>query len=54
MSENVIELKNVRKEFVSTKHYPGLKGALKGLFTREKETELTDIVKEIYRHGQGV
>ena len=40
MSENVIELKNVRKEFVSTKHYPGLKGAVKGLFTREKETKV--------------
>lgn len=40
MSENVIELKNVRKEFVSTRHYPGLKGAVKGLFTREKETKV--------------
>lgn len=40
MSENVIELKNVRKEFVSTKHYPGLKGAVRGLFTREKETKV--------------
>lgn len=40
MSENVIELKNVRKEFVSTKHYPGWKGAVKGLFTKEKETKI--------------
>ena len=36
MKENVIELKNVRKEFVTTKHYPGFKGAVKGLFTKEK------------------
>lgn len=36
MDENVIELKNVCKEFVTTKHYPGFKGAVKGLFTKEK------------------
>ena len=40
MNENVIELKNVRKEFVSTKHYPGWKGAVKGLFTKEKERKI--------------
>lgn len=49
MSENVIELKNVRKEFVTTKHYPGLKGAVKGLFTKEKERKIAvdDISLEI-------
>ncbi|MBO5033178.1 MAG: ATP-binding cassette domain-containing protein [Lachnospiraceae bacterium] len=36
----MIELNNVRKEFVSTKHYPGFKGAVKGLFTKEKEQKL--------------
>lgn len=32
----MIEVKNVSKEFVSAKKYPGLKGALKGLVSREK------------------
>lgn len=32
----MIEVKNVSKEFVSPKKYPGLKGAVKGLFAREK------------------
>ena len=40
MNENVIELQNVRKEFVTTKHYPGWSGAVKGLFTKEKETKI--------------
>ena len=40
MNQSVIELKNVRKEFVSTKHYPGFKGAVKGLFTKETETKV--------------
>lgn len=31
-----IQLKNVSKEFVSPKKYPGLKGAIKGLFSNEK------------------
>ena len=36
MSENLIELKNVRKEFVTANHYPGFKGAVKSLFSKEK------------------
>lgn len=32
----MIEVKHIRKEFVSAKKYPGLKGALWGLFHREK------------------
>lgn len=49
MSENVIELKNVRKEFVTTKHYPGWSGAVKGLFTKEKEKKIAvnDVSLEI-------
>lgn len=49
MNENVIELKNVRKEFVTTKHYPGWKGAVKGLFTKEKERKIAvdDVSMEI-------
>lgn len=45
MDENVIELKNVCKEFVTAKHYPGFKGAVKGLFTKEKvkKTAVDDI-----------
>lgn len=39
MSENVIELSNVIKQFVSTKHEPGWRGAVKGLFTKEKVTK---------------
>lgn len=40
MNENVIELSNVRKEFVTTKHDPGWRGAVKGLFTKEKVTKV--------------
>ena len=32
----MIEVKHVTKEFVSQKKYPGLKGAIKGLFSNEK------------------
>ncbi len=32
----MIEVKHATKEFVSAKKYPGLKGAVKGLFNREK------------------
>ena len=41
----MIEVKNVSKEFVSPKKYPGLKGAIKGLFSREKvsKTAVDDI-----------
>lgn len=49
MSETVIEMKNVRKEFVTTKHYPGWRGAVKGLFTKEKERKIAvdDVSLEI-------
>ena len=36
----MIELKNVSKEFVSPKKYPGLKGAIKGLFSNEKVSKV--------------
>ena len=36
----MIEVKNVTKEFVSPKKYPGLKGAIKGLFSNEKVRKL--------------
>ena len=32
----VIEVSHITKEFVSLKKYPGLKGAIKGLFSNEK------------------
>lgn len=32
----MIEVKNICKDFVSPKKYPGLKGAIKGLFSNEK------------------
>lgn len=32
----MIEVSNIGKDFVSPKKYPGLKGAIKGLFSREK------------------
>ena len=32
----MIEVKNITKSFVSPKKYPGLKGTIKGLFSREK------------------
>lgn len=49
MCETMIELKNVRKEFVTTRRYPGWRGAVKGLFTREKErkTAVDDVSFEI-------
>lgn len=36
----MIEVKNITKEFISPKKYPGLKGAIKGLFSNEKEHKL--------------
>lgn len=41
----MIEVNHVTKEFVSAKKYPGLKGAVKGLFSREKvhKTAVDDI-----------
>ena len=41
----MIQVKNVSKEFVSAKKYPGLKGALKGLVSREKvrKTAVDDV-----------
>ena len=41
----MIEVKNIGKDFVSPKKYPGLKGAIKGLFSREKVTK--SAVKDI-------
>lgn len=38
--EEMIVVKHISKRFVSNKKYPGLKGAVKGLFSREKETKL--------------
>ena len=32
----MIEVKHISKEFISAKKYPGFKGAVKGLFNREK------------------
>ena len=55
MSENVIELSNVKKEFVTTKHYPGFKGALKGLFSRETECKTAvDNVSFAIKRGEMV
>lgn len=41
----MIEVKHISKEFVSPKKYPGLKGAIKGLFSNEKvaKTAVDDI-----------
>lgn len=36
----MIEVRNVSKEFISAKKYPGLSGAIKGLFSNEKEHKL--------------
>lgn len=36
----MIEVKHISKEFVSPKKYPGLKGAIRGLFRREKVRKL--------------
>lgn len=36
----MIEVNHISKEFISAKKYPGLKGAVKGLFHREKVTKV--------------
>ena len=36
---HMIEVKHIKKEFVSPKKYPGLKGTIKSLFSREKITK---------------
>ena len=36
----MIQVKNVSKEFVSPKKYPGLSGAIKGLFSNEKVSKI--------------
>lgn len=55
MSENLIELNNVRKEFVTAKHYPGFKGAVKGLFSKETVTKTAvDDVSFAIREGEMV
>lgn len=38
--EKMIEVNHVSKEFVSPKKYPGLKGAIRGLFSNEKVTKV--------------
>lgn len=45
----MIKVENVTKEFVSAKKYPGLKGAIKGLFSNEKvrKVAVNDISFEI-------
>lgn len=32
----MIEVRNITKDFISPKKYPGLRGAIKGLFSTEK------------------
>lgn len=55
MSENLIELNNIRKEFVTAKHYPGFKGAVKGLFSKETVTKTAvDDVSFAIREGEMV
>lgn len=55
MSENLIELNKVRKEFVTAKHYPGFKGAVKGLFSKETVTKTAvDDVSFAIREGEMV
>ena len=44
----MIEVKHISKDFVSPKKYPGLRGALKGLFSREKIVK--NAVKDISFH----
>lgn len=44
----MIEVKHISKDFVSPKKYPGLRGALKGLFSREKI--IKNAVKDISFH----
>lgn len=43
--DKMIRVENVSKEFISAKKYPGLKGAVKGLFSNEKvhKTAVDDV-----------
>lgn len=55
MSENLIELNHVRKEFVTAKHYPGFKGAVRGLFSKETVTKTAvDDISFAIREGEMV
>lgn len=47
----MIEVKHISKDFVTPKKYPGLKGAVKGLFSNEKivKTAVDDISFEIQK-----
>lgn len=38
--KNIIEVNHISKKFVTNKKYPGLKGAIKGLFSREKDEKV--------------
>ena len=35
--KNVIEVNHISKKFVTNKKYPGLKGAIKGLFPEKRK-----------------
>ena len=50
----MIEVNHVTKEFVSAKKYPGLRGAVKGLFSREKISKraVDDISFHIRKGGE--
>ncbi len=39
----MIEVKHIGKDFVSPKKYPGLRGAVKGLFSNEKIVKKAEI-----------
>ena len=47
----MIEVKHISKDFVTPKKYPGLKGAVKGLFSNEKivKTAVDDISFDIQK-----
>ncbi len=60
----MIEVKHISKDFVIPKKYPGLKGAVSGLFSNEKivktavddssfETQTVEIVGYIGSNGAG-
>lgn len=52
----MIKVEHISKEFVSSKKYPGLKGAIKGLFSNEKvrKKAVDDISFDIEEGSLGI
>ena len=50
----MIEVKNISKDFVSKKKYPGLKRVVKGLFTNENPVLLLVLCAPAVAHYENI